>query len=183
MTAQTFKDTIERTLNPKMRSPFAGYMMAVVGARSYTAGTAGHITGIVARGNKLTIRLTAPAPDFVSRIALPGFCAVPSGTPIDTNNLPIPSAGPYYVSTYTPGQGVVLVRNPNYRGSRPHHFVRIVVTVDTSIERAVDDVERAPPTTRVWLRPAPRSARSPPGSPLGTGRAAQPRRKGGSATL
>ena len=142
VTAQTFEDTIERTLNPEMRSPFAGYMTDVVGARPYMAGMAGHITGIVARGNKLTIRLTAPAPDFVSRIALPGFCAVPSGTPIDTNNVPIASAGPYYVSSYTPGQGVGLVRNPNYRGSRPRYFDRIVVTVDTNIQRSVDEVER-----------------------------------------
>ena len=27
--------------------------------------------------------------------------------------------------SYTPGQGVVLARNPNYHGSRPHHFARI----------------------------------------------------------
>ena len=47
------------------------------------AGKATHIAGVVARGNTLTIRLTAPAPDLVARLAMPFFCAVPIGTPID----------------------------------------------------------------------------------------------------
>ena len=78
---------------------------------------------MVAHGDTLTIRLLAPAPDLLSRIAEPGLCAVPSDTPIDPNGVrTIPSAGPYYVASYTPGQGIVLVRNPNYRGSRPHRL-------------------------------------------------------------
>ena len=81
VTAQTFKDTIERTLNPRMNSPFAPTLADVVGARAYMAGKASHIAGVVANGDKLTIRLLAPAPDFLSRIAQPAFCAVPSNTP------------------------------------------------------------------------------------------------------
>ena len=53
----------------------------------------------------------------------------------------IPSAGPYYVTSYTPGQGVVLVRNPNYHGSRPHHFARIELAVGISAQRAVAEIE------------------------------------------
>jgi peptide/nickel transport system substrate-binding protein len=83
VTAQTFKDSIERTLSPAMHSYFAsiGYLSDVMGARPYMAGKASHITGIVARGDKLRIRLTSPAGDFLSRLALPGFRAVPSDTP------------------------------------------------------------------------------------------------------
>ena len=87
------------------------------------AGEASHITGVVAAREQLTIRLTSPGPDFPSRIAQPVFCAVPSNTPIDPPGVAlIPSAGPYYVTSYTPGQGVVLARNPNYHGSRPHRL-------------------------------------------------------------
>ena len=46
-------------------------------------GKATHIAGVIAHGDTLTIRLLAPAPDFLSRIAQPAFCAVPSDTPID----------------------------------------------------------------------------------------------------
>jgi ABC-type oligopeptide transport system substrate-binding subunit len=51
----------------------------------------------------------------------------------------IPSAGPYYVDSYT-GQGVVLVRNPNYHGSRPHRFKRIELDAGISYKRAVANV-------------------------------------------
>jgi peptide/nickel transport system substrate-binding protein len=143
VTAQTFKGTIERTLSPRMKSPVASEFTDVVGAAAYAASKATHISGIVARGSTLTIHLRAPVPDLPARLAQPSFCAVPSGTPIDTNGVRIiPSAGPYYVSSYTPGQGIVLVRNPNYRGSRPRHFQRLVLTVGTSIGRSVYEVER-----------------------------------------
>jgi peptide/nickel transport system substrate-binding protein len=116
------------------------------------AGTAPHISGVVARGGTLTIHLLAPAPDFLSRIAQPIFCAVPSNTPIEPGLRAIPSAGPYYVKSYTPGQGIVLLRNPNYHGSRPHHLARIEVAVGISTPKAVTDVENgaADYTTLIW---------------------------------
>lgn len=142
VSAETFKDTIERTLNPRMNSPTADYLADIVGAGAYMAGKAGHIAGLSATGDTLTIHLLHPDPDFRARIALPSFCAVPSGTPIDRKGLPtIPSAGPYYVASYTPGQGVVLERGPNYHGSRPRQFARIELAVRISDQRAVADVE------------------------------------------
>ena len=65
-----------------MNSAFAHYLREVVGAREYEAGHASHITGIVARGDNLTIRLTSPVGDFLSQIAQSGFCAVPPNAPI-----------------------------------------------------------------------------------------------------
>ena len=141
VTAQTFKGTIERTLNPRMRSYAAASLADIVGARAYMAGKASHIAGIVANGDTLTIRLLAPAPDFPARIAQQAFCAVPSNTPTNTKVRVIPSAGPYYVTSYTPGQGVTLTRNPNYHGSRPHQFARIQVAVGISPQRAIAEVE------------------------------------------
>ncbi len=142
VTAQTFKYTIERTLNPKMHSPMAHYLADVIGAPAYIAGKAQHIAGAVAHGDTLTIHLLQPEPDFLSRIALPGFCAVPVDTPIDPKGVHvIPSAGPYYVAAYTPGQGIVLERNPNYRGSRPHQFAKIEIAVRIPILQAVANVK------------------------------------------
>lgn len=142
VTAETFEETIERTLNPRMQSPSAGYLDDVVGARAYMAGRAEHISGVTADGDTLTIRLLAPAPDFLARIAELAFCAVPPGTPVTRGGVRvIPSAGPYYVSSYTPSQGVVLVRNPNYHGSRPRNFDRIELTVGISARRAASEIE------------------------------------------
>jgi peptide/nickel transport system substrate-binding protein len=142
VTAETFKDTIERTLSPRMHSSSAKYLADVVGARAYMTGKATHISGVVADGDTLTIRLVAPAPDFLSRLAQPAFCAVPINTPILAQGVRvIPGAGPYYVSSYTPGQGVVLRRNPNYHGSRPHHFSRIELAFGVPAQRAFGEIE------------------------------------------
>lgn len=142
VTAQTFKRTIERTLNPAMKSPITYGLDDVVGASAYMAGKATHISGVIARGNDLTIHLLKPEPDIVSRLAQPFFCAVPSNTPIDPKGVgAMASAGPYYVTSYTPGQAVVLARNPNYHRNRPHRFDRIDVTLGISSQQAVSDID------------------------------------------
>jgi YVTN family beta-propeller protein len=142
VTAQTFKFSIERTLDPKMHSPIAQYLADIVGARAYMAGRAGTITGLVAAGDTLTIHLLHPVPDFLVRLAQPAFCAVPPDTPINPDGVRvIPSAGPYYVSSYIPKQGVVLTRNPNYHGSRPHHFAKIELAVGVSTQRSATEIE------------------------------------------
>ena len=142
VTAQTFKHTIERTLNPAMKNPVVSEFADILGARAYLAGKAASIAGVVARGSTLTIRLTTPVPNLAARLSQPFFCAVPSNTPIDPAGVRvIPSAGPYRVSSYTPGQGVVLTRNPNYHGSRPHRLARIELRVGIPGRRAIADVE------------------------------------------
>jgi YVTN family beta-propeller protein len=139
VTAQTFKYAIERSLSPTMQKAFA--LAEIVGETAYTAGKAPHISGVVARGDRLVIHLLAPEPDFPAQLALPAFCAIPTDTPIDARGeRKIPSAGPYYVTSSTPGQGAVLARNPNYTGGRPHQFARIVLT-EESTQRAISDVE------------------------------------------
>ena len=141
VTAETFKHSIERTLNPRMQSVWAQFLSDVVGASAYMRGKASHISGVIANGDTLTIKLLAPSPDFLSRLALPAFCAVPSKTPPNRNGVRvIPSAGPYYVTSLTPHQGVVLTRNPNYHGSRPHHFATIQVAFGVSPKRAVGEI-------------------------------------------
>jgi len=49
---------------------------------------------------------------------------------------PPASTGPYYVSSVQ-GDRTVLLRNPNYRGSRPRRAVRIVYTNDVATPTAV----------------------------------------------
>jgi YVTN family beta-propeller protein len=132
VTAQTMKYSIERSAHPRMESPATGLVADLVGAGAYAAGRARHIAGVTAFGNTLTLRLTRPAPNFLARISLPFFCAVPIGTPIDPDGLrKVPSAGPYYVASHVPSEGIVLLRNPSYRGPRPHRPDAIRITVGT----------------------------------------------------
>ena len=110
--------------------------------QAYESGKAQHISGVTAEGDKLTIRLTSPAPDFLTRIAMPFFCAVPPGTPVSTQGVHlVPSAGPYYVTSYSPKQGVVLRRNPNYHGPRPRPSREIDFRVEIGQVQTVSAIE------------------------------------------
>jgi YVTN family beta-propeller protein len=142
VTAQTFKDSMERAFNPNMKSYTEPDFSDIVGMSAYQTGNAHHISGIVARRDTLVIRLIAPRPDLAARLTEPPTCAVPSDTPVDPNGVRVlPSAGPYYLQSFTPGQAVVLARNPNYHGSRPHRFERIEVAIGMSTGRAVAAVK------------------------------------------
>src|SRR5262249_54999289 len=89
-------------------------------------------------GNKLTINLTAAHPDFLSRIAMPFFCAVPTNTPLDPQGVNAPAgAGPYYIQSRTPKRPIVLAKNPNYHGSRPANLDKIIYTVGISPDAAL----------------------------------------------
>ena len=142
VTAQTFKYAIERSLSPRMRGPARGRLPEIAGAAAYEHGRASKIAGVQAKGSKLTIRLTEPAPDLPARLALPFFCAVPTNTPIDPRGVrTIPSAGPYYVASYVPGQAIVLKRNPNYGGRRPHRLAEIRVVLSVAPAQSLVDIE------------------------------------------
>ncbi len=133
VTAQTFKHTIERSVDPRMKEPAAQMFLGdVVGAPAYMAGKARHIAGIEAQGNRLTIHLTARAPDLPARLAISLFCAVPTDTPHRPVFGELPAAGPYYVASATPRRSFVLLRNPNYHGDRPHRLQRIEIIVGAS---------------------------------------------------
>jgi ABC-type transport system substrate-binding protein len=138
VTAATFKRSIERELSPSIRySPGSRFVSDIVGERAYRSRTAAHISGIVVRGNLLSITLVRPAGDFLTRISMPAFCPVPSVIPSNAHGTgAVPSAGPYYVAS-TEGPRTVLLRNPNYHGRRPRRATRIVYTNNVPTPTAV----------------------------------------------
>ena len=71
---------------------------------------------------------------------MPLFCAVPTNTPLTLVSGKIPSAGPYYVASATPGRSFVLLRNPNYHGDRPRRLRRIEIAIGNA-RPAVAEVE------------------------------------------
>jgi len=142
VTAQTFKATIERVASPQLGSPSASQFSGIVGYHDYVTGKAPGLSGVVARGNTLTITLSRPDGSFLANLAGGAACAVPAGTPAVKGGLNnIPSAGPYYIASYSPRQQLVLRRNPNYRGDRPHHLDQMVFTIGIDSARAVAEIE------------------------------------------
>jgi peptide/nickel transport system substrate-binding protein len=143
VTAETFKFVIERDLNPKMQSPAASFISDIVGADDYIAGKAKDVKGVVASGNKLTITLNDVAPDFLSRIAMPFFCAIPTDTPIEPKGVKsVASAGPYYVASWTPNRSMIIKRNPNYTGDRPAFPDEIQYQMGVEPDQAVLEVKQ-----------------------------------------
>jgi len=127
-------------LDPRSKSYGANIVQDIVGAPDYAAGRG--LAGVSAEGDELVVRLTRPAPDLVSRLASPWFCAVPPETPVTlTGSSLIPTAGPYYVESYDPGKSIVLRRNPNYDGPRPAELEQIDYELGVPPERAIERVE------------------------------------------
>jgi YVTN family beta-propeller protein len=144
VTAETFKHSIERALDPKIiaeHGPAISFVNDIVGAPAFASGKADHVSGVVARGDKLAITLTRPAPSILARLAMSLFCAVPLNTPPSPQTA-IPSAGPYYIASHVRNQQLVLRRNPNYHGPRPHRLDEIVYTIGISPPKSVTRVEQ-----------------------------------------
>jgi YVTN family beta-propeller protein len=141
VTAQTFKATIERVASPQLKSPFASQFSGIVGYHDYVTGKAPGLNGVIARSNTLTITLSQPDGSFLANLAGGAACAVPAGTPAVPGLPDIPSAGPYYVASYSPRQQLVLRRNPNYRGDRPHRLDQMVVTIGINSARALAEIK------------------------------------------
>jgi len=140
---ETFRFVVERALNPKMQSPAASFVSDIVGADDFVAGRAKHVSGIKVSGDTIAFTLTDVAPDFLSRIAMPFFCAVPTTTPMDPRGVKsVPSAGPYYVESWTPNRTMVIKRNPNYTGDRPHHVDEIRFQMGVDPDQAVLEIKQ-----------------------------------------
>ena len=128
--------------NPRSKSPLANLFSGIVGYQAYRTGKARELSGVVARGRTLTIRLSQPNGAFLADLAAGVACAVPRDTPADPEGInDIPSAGPYYIASYTPRQQLVLRRNPNYHGDRPHRLDQIEFALEVDPSRALEEIE------------------------------------------
>jgi ABC-type transport system substrate-binding protein/class 3 adenylate cyclase/tRNA A-37 threonylcarbamoyl transferase component Bud32 len=128
VTAESLRYSIERA---RKQDDYCSYIFDVV-------------RKIEATGNRIVFTLKTATGDLSARVAHPCAAPVPVGTPIVKGGLvqPLPSAGPYYPDTLIPGQQVVLLRNPNYGGSRPQHLDAIVFSLGNSADEAARAVER-----------------------------------------
>jgi ABC-type oligopeptide transport system substrate-binding subunit len=160
VTAGTFRYTIERALSPRLRDNPSGqrppgprFVDDIEGERAFRDARAEHISGLRASGDTLSITLTKPSPDFLARLALPFFCPVPVGTPLvagapsegepsDPGGNHIVSAGPYYVADYSNEEHVILKRNPNYHGPRPHTVDAIAIRERVAASAALERIQQ-----------------------------------------
>src|SRR5438067_10083986 len=124
VTDANFKAAIDRDADPKMQSPAVPFFSDIVGADKSP------VSGVKVKGNHLVFTLTKASPDFLARMAMPFFCAVPTNLAHDPNGVLAPaSAGPYYISDRVPNKSITIKKNPFYKGKRPHNFDQIVYNI------------------------------------------------------
>ncbi len=159
VTAQSFANALNRALNRRMSSPAQPFIEDIVGAQAVIAGRAQRATGITARGNTLTLRLTKRSPDLLARLAMP-FFAAQGNLPINPEGIsaPVHGAGPYYIREWTKNRRVILERNRFYRGPVRGNVNRIEVdiglpleTIKLNIDRGVVDMGDLPPAAHAEL--------------------------------
>ncbi len=103
VTAANFKAAFDRDADPNMQSPALPFFSDIVGADKSP------VSGVKVKGSHLIVNLTKPAPDFIARMAMPFFCAIPTNLAHDPNGvLTLPAAGPYYIA------------DPQHRRSQRH---------------------------------------------------------------
>jgi peptide/nickel transport system substrate-binding protein len=142
VTAKNFKWAFDRVVDPKMASQVTPFIdgtlgAAIVGVSDVTSGKASSISGVIAKGNKLTLKLTQPAPDLLSRLTLPPFGAIDSTLAANRDPKGVNTfagCGPYYFASRTPNKTITLKRNPYYKGPRPHSPDTIQVNVGNSLD-------------------------------------------------
>jgi ABC-type oligopeptide transport system substrate-binding subunit len=159
--AAHFARAFDRALNRRMASPAESFADDIVGADEVIGGEAQSVRGVQPLGRyKLRIQLKKRAADFLARVAMPFFMAVPIKMPIEPGGIeaPVASAGPYFIKKWERNRRVVLERNRFYRGPRPHRVDRIEVdiglpseTIKLNIDRGVTDIGDVPPSAHAEL--------------------------------
>lgn len=142
ITAADFKFAIERLF--RIGSPGVSFYRHIVGAEGMLAGRDTALAGIVARGDSLYIRLTAPDPVFLEILSM-SFCApmpreVVERWPNAVSQHTV-SSGPFQIAEFTPRRRVLLVRNPDYCG-QPAYLDTLEVKLSVSATNAVALIRR-----------------------------------------
>ena len=108
VTSANFRAAIARALNGRMQSPASSFLDDVASYRTPNSRT-------------LVVRLKKVAPDFLARMSMPFFSAIPANRPIvpeGVSSTPLVSAGPYYVREWKKNDSALAVRNPHWNNAR-----------------------------------------------------------------
>jgi len=105
VTAANFKRTFDRGLNKDMQSPASSFLSDVASSK--------------ANGQVFTVTLKKVAPDFLARMSMMFFSAVPTDLPFTAEGVkaPVVAAGPYYLKEWNEKSSALLVRNPNWNNN------------------------------------------------------------------
>jgi peptide/nickel transport system substrate-binding protein len=120
VTVASFARAFARARSSELQSPAASFL--------------GDVARVSTRANDtLVISMKVVAPDFLARLTLPFFSAVPASMPLDSevDSGPLHSAGPYFFREWTKQASALAVRNPFWRNSeQPFESLGLQLNVD-----------------------------------------------------
>src|SRR5256714_8649834 len=142
VTAANFAFSLNRALNPAMKSPAATFISNIVGADKVLNKQAATASGITVKGNTLTIKLTQADGGMLAKLGMPFFQALETNMAADPKGVnAYPSAGPYYISGRDVGRQIIVTKNKFYKGSRPANIDQFVITVNTNLDQSLLQVK------------------------------------------
>ena len=140
VTADDFKYSFERMLNPKTQGPMTGgpFWGSVSGTADFYSGKSNQISGIkVLDPNTLEIDLDSPNQSFLNILAMPFGFVIPkeavAAAGKDYAHHPV-GTGPFVLDKWTAGQLLVLKKNPTYFGKAAYlNEVDFQIGVDAQV--------------------------------------------------
>jgi len=142
VTAANYAFAINRALNPTMQSPAATFISNIVGAQAVLDNKAKTASGVIVKGNKLTIKLTQADGGMLAKLGMPFFQALEPSLAIDPKGVnAYPSAGPYYIASREVGRQIIVKRNTHYKGSRPANIDTFTMTMNTNLDQSLLQVK------------------------------------------
>lgn len=124
VTAEDFRYSFLRVLDPKTRSERTWILDKLEGAAEFLAGRAADVRGIRVRDRyALDLRLGEPFPPFLALLAYPAAMVVPreavERAGADFSVRPV-GTGPFRLTEWRRDDRLVLTASPNYFRGRPH---------------------------------------------------------------
>ena len=119
VTAKSFAYAIDRVANHDLASPGASFITDqngtnIVGAIAVNAGKATHVSGVVAKGYRLVIRLTRRDPTLLTKLAMPFFQATSLRLPLTREVVAAATRPP----ARTPSRRTRLTSSPSCAATR-----------------------------------------------------------------
>ena len=117
ITGEDMRYSIRRLF--RLNCPGVTFYRHIVGAEALLSGKDSTLAGVIARGDSLYVRITAPDAIFKYLLAMPFMSPIPPEVDRRWPNAfsqHAVSSGPYQFADYAPRRHVLLVRNPDYFG-------------------------------------------------------------------
>ncbi len=136
--AENVRASLVRALAPGSAGGRSWPLYPISGARSYAAGQAKDVTGIVVRDDStVVLTLEEPLNVFLKLLAMPVAAIVPTPTPPGFDQRPTGS-GPWKFVSWSHDDAIVLARNEGYWGGTPKSDTLRIRIIPEPLTRAAE---------------------------------------------